>query len=358
MDSDIVAEMPEPKTPGAYVEEVLFRPTSIEGVPTSSAGFVGVVAAGPHGPQLVTSAVEFDRVYGAGRSILAGAAHAFFANGGRRLWISPTRRSGATAIAAALAALADVEEVAIVAAPGSPVAANLLVQHASTHRRFALIDGGAKSMIDDLIALRARLRSPWAALNHPWVEVADGQRLPPSGFVAGIYARTDIERGVWKAPANEVVHSAVRVHSVVDPQALASAHGVNLIQNMPGKGIVLSGARTTSDDPEWKYVNVRRYMAFLARSIEDGIGWAVFEPNGTLLWQKLRAEVESFLMVQWRSGALQGAKPAEAFFVRCDATTMTQVDIDHGRVVCLVGGAVVRPAEFVILRIVAAAVTC
>jgi len=342
--------VPQHTTPGVYVEEVSARPPSIDGVPTSSAGFVGVAAAGQRGPQLVTSAVQFARVYGSGRSTLAAAAHAFFGNGGKRLWISPTRRTGPAAIAGALAALAEVEEIGLVAAPGLASAANALVHHAEAHHRFALVDAAAKSSLPDLLALRARLRSSWAAIHHPWVETAGGDVLPPSGFVAGIYARIDLQRGVWKTPANEVVRGAARVAAVPDPAGL-SAQGVNLIRTVPRGGIVLWGARTTSDDPEWKYVNVRRTITFLERSIERGTQWAVFEPSGEPLWQKLGSAVENFLVGQWREGALLGAKANDAFFVRCDRTTMTQADVDLGRVVCLVGCAIARPAEFIVFRI-------
>jgi phage tail sheath protein FI len=316
---------------GDSVERV---PEQLESVPADVAGFVGAVRGGP---RLVESAAEFAAAYGAPRSALAGAAQAFFTNGGRRLWI-----------ARSLAALAGISEISIVAAPGSPRAAQSLVRHAEAHRRFALVDGAAKSTVSDVLALRAQLDSSWAALHHPWVETAAGRSVPPSGFVAGIYARTD----VWKAPGNAEVRGAAQVAPVRDVRGLA-AQGVNVLRKLPSGEIVLWGARTAGSDPDWRYVNIRRYFTFLEDSIEQGTQWAVFEPNGPQLWARLRATIESFLLLQWRAGALQGTKPEQAFFVHCDATTMTQADIDAGRLICLVGCAPLKPAEFVIFRIAA-----
>jgi len=175
--------------------------------------------------------------------------------------------------------------------------------------------------------------------------------LPPSGFVAGIYARIDLQRGVWKTPANEVVRGAARVAAVPDPAGL-SAQGVNLIRTVPRGGIVLWGARTTSDDPEWKYVNVRRTITFLdafdrARHTVGSLRNRAESPSGRSWVPQSRTSVVG----QWREGALLGAKANDAFFVRCDRTTMTQADVDLGRVVCLVGCAIARPAEFIVFRI-------
>jgi phage tail sheath protein FI len=177
--------------------------------------------------------------------------------------------------------------------------------------------------------------------------------LPPSGFVCGVYARTDVERGVWKAPANETVRGALRFEVDVNhaQQELLNPAGVNCLRAMPGRGLRVWGARTASSDPEWKYVNVRRYFNYLGRSIDRGTQWAVFEPNGERLWANVRETIASFLYNEWVSGALLGARPDEAFFVRCDRSTMTQNDIDNGRLICLIGVAAIKPAEFVIFRI-------
>src|SRR5262249_24040293 len=154
----------------------------------------------------------------------------------------------------------------------------------------------------------------------------------------GIYARSDIERGVWKAPANEVVRSALRFESDVNfaTQETLNPVGVNCLRYLSGRGYRVWGARTISSDPEWKYVSIRRYFNYLERSIDVGTQWAVFEPNGERLWSNIRDTIDSFLYSEWRSGALLGDDPKQAYFIRCDRSTMTQNDLDNGRLVCLV----------------------
>jgi hypothetical protein len=177
--------------------------------------------------------------------------------------------------------------------------------------------------------------------------------LPPSGFVTGIYARNDIERAVYKAPANEVVRGALGFESMLNKaqQEVLNPEGINCFRFFEGRGYRLWGARTISSDPEWKYVNLRRYFAYLEHSIDKHTQWAVFEPNGELLWANVRRTVEDFLLNEWQNGALLGEKPEKAFFVKCDRSTMGQNDLDNGRLVCLIGVAPLRPAEFVIFRI-------
>jgi phage tail sheath protein FI len=212
--------------------------------------------------------------------------------------------------------------------------------------------------VTDVRALRSRFDSSYAALYYPWVRVLDpitrGEiNLPPSGFVAGIYARNDVQRGVWKAPADEVVNLAVGLEQSLSSSELdlLNAEGVNCFRFFEGRGFRLWGARTASSDPEWKYVNLRRYSAYLEHSIDQGTQWVVFEPNGDTLWNNVRRTIEDFLLNEWQAGALMGDKPEQAFFVKCDRSTMTQSDIDNGRLICLIGVAPLRPAEFVIFRI-------
>ncbi len=171
--------------------------------------------------------------------------------------------------------------------------------------------------------------------------------------MAGIYARTDAEGGVQKPPANKVVRSAIGFEAELGKAQQDALHpkGINCLRNFPGRGRLVWGARTLGSDPEWKYVNVRRYFDYLERSIDLGTRWAAFEPNSDTLWSNLRRAVEDFLTGQWRDGGLLGATPEEAFFARCDRSTMSQADVDAGRLVCLIGVAVLRPAEFVIFRI-------
>lgn len=265
----------------------------------------------------------------------------------------------------------DLEDISIVAAPGSTFGfdngyhseantiVNLLVAHASKMRyRIAVIDSGDNQAISQVRAMRARLDSTYAALYYPWVRILDPVtrqeiHAPPSGFVAGIYARNDINRAVYKAPANEVVNLAIGFERFLNKaeQEVLNPEGINCFRFFEGRGFRLWGARTTSSDPEWKYVNLRRYFAYLERSIDKGTQWAVFEPNGEALWANVRRTIEDFLLNEWQSGALLGDKPEKAFFVKCDRTTMTQNDLDNGRLICLIGVAPLKPAEFVIFRI-------
>ncbi len=263
----------------------------------------------------------------------------------------------------------SVEDISIVAAPGStrrnmpdgnPQAiANALISHARTMRyRIAVLDSVEGHSISEVRAYRGRFDSSHAALYYPWVRIMDPatgveNHYPPSGFVAGIYARNDIERAVYKAPANEVVGLALGFEKRLNTaqQEVLNPEGINCFRSFEGRGNRLWGARTISSDPEWKYVNLRRYFAFVERSIDKGTQWAVFEPNGERLWANVRRTIEDFLLNEWQSGALLGDRPDKAYFVKCDRSTMSQNDLDNGRLVCQIGIAPLRPAEFVIFRI-------
>ena len=264
----------------------------------------------------------------------------------------------------------DIEDISIVAAPGhtwnyanfrsdANTIMGLLMSHAERMRyRIAVLDSAQGQSISEIRKLRAKIDSKYAALYYPWVRVLDPITrreitLPPSGFVAGIYARNDVNRAVYKAPANEVVTLALGFELSINKaqQEVLNPEGINCFRFFEGRGLLLWGARTISSDPEWKYVNLRRYFAYLERSIDKGTQWAVFEPNSPPLWTNVRYTISDFLMNEWSMGALLGNKPEQAFFVRCDRSTMTQNDIDNGRLVCLIGVAVVRPAEFVVFRI-------
>jgi phage tail sheath protein FI len=208
--------------------------------------------------------------------------------------------------------------------------------------------------------LSANYDTKYAALYYPWIKVADlsngggAMRLvPPSGHVAGIYARNDVERGVHKAPANEVVRGAngLAVQVTKGEQDVLNPLGVNCIRSFPGRGLRVWGARTLSSDPAWRYVNVRRLFNMVEESIERGTQWVVFEPNDPDLWARLRRDVRAFLNVIWRSGALFGATPDQAFFVKCDEETNPQETRDLGQLIIEIGIAPVKPAEFVIFRI-------
>ncbi len=275
----------------------------------------------------------------------------------------------------ALESLLALEDISIIAAPDSQTFGddNLaqavnghLITNAEQRRsyRIAVLDTPPGLDIAGVRGLKSKLDSKYAALYYPWVTISNplaGEdprqpaqiNVPPSGSVCGIYARSDIQRGVWKAPANETVSGALGLQRDVrfGEQEVLNPLGINCIRALPNRGIRVWGARTLSSDPEWKYVNIRRYFLYLENSIDRGTQWAVFEPNGEALWANVRTTVSDFLYNEWVSGALLGTKPEEAFFVRCDRSTMTQNDLDNGRLICLIGVAAIKPAEFVIFRI-------
>jgi phage tail sheath protein FI len=257
----------------------------------------------------------------------------------------------------------EFDEVALVHAPhpgaDSDAIDQAIVSHCESNRfRFALLDCNPGTTPITSLNPRTRVDTKFAAFYCPWLTVADplsGARttVPPGGYVAGIYVRTDSERGVHTAPANEVVRGALALEIPIrdSEQEILNPRGVNTIREFTGRGIRVWGARTLSSDPEWKYVNVRRLFIYLERSIAQGLQWAVFEPNGETLWARVTDTVRLFLRTTWRSGALQGLTEDEAFFVKCDRTTMTQNDLDNGQLICLIGVATIKPAEFVIFRI-------
>ncbi|WP_098026323.1 phage tail sheath family protein [Streptomyces sp. st115] len=200
--------------------------------------------------------------------------------------------------------------------------------------------------------------SRYATLYYPWVKVFDpasgrNSLVPPSGHVAGVWARSDGERGVHKAPANEVIRGAVdlEIRLSKGEQDLLNPIGVNCVRAFPGRGIRIWGARTLSSDPAWRYLNVRRLFNYLEESILLGTQWVVFEPNDDRLWSSIRRNVTAFLTEEWRRGALFGRTAEEAFYVRCDRSNNPQESIDLGQVVCEIGVAPVKPAEFVIFRL-------
>ena len=263
-------------------------------------------------------------------------------------------------------ALEDIDEVSIIAAPGitdEDVQNELILQCELLKDRFAILDGLKDSSdLEDIKAFRSSYDTKYAALYFPWLVRNDplddvNIYVPPAGYLAGIYARSDVERGVHKAPANEVVKGIKdlkyslnkREHDILNPYPV----NINVIRDFrsSNRGIRVWGARCITSDSDWKYVNVRRLFIFIEESIEKGTQWVVFEPNDEPLWARVRRSVTNFLTRVWRDGALQGSTPEEAFFVKCDRTTMTQDDIDTGKLIMQIGIAPVKPAEFVIFRI-------
>src|SRR5262249_32779343 len=205
---------------------------------------------------------------------------------------------------------------------------------------------------------KAAYDSKFGTLYWPWIKVFDplsGQNtfVPPSGHMAGVWARSDTMRGVHKAPANEVIRGAITLETNItrSEHDLLNPQGVNCIRAFPGRGIRVWGARTLSSDPAWRYLNVRRLFNFIEESVLAGTQWVVFEPNDLDLWQRIRRTISAFLLRVWRDGALFGATPEEAFYVKCDSETNPPDVVDAGQVVCEIGIAPVKPAEFVVFRI-------
>ncbi len=395
-------------SPGVYVEEKSSGNQPIAGVGTSTAGFVGVVGdtisvpvldpaapgdssatpAVPKGvklitptlfeaknPKLITNWAEFVRNFGdystdTDQSMLAHAVYGFFNNGGTRCFIMRFTSLTELQDSKALAPFEAIDEIALVAAPGisdATVQGNLLDHCHKMGDRFAILDS-AETITGDLT--KDNIDPPdndnYGAFYFPWITVFDPAtkilqadpdgliNVGPSGHIAGIYARVDTERGVHKAPANEVVRGVRGLKYPISKstQDGLNCHGINCIREING-AIRVWGARTVGgdDNGDWKYINVRRLFLFLRASIDEGTQWVVFEPNDQALWAKINRNITAFLTNVWRSGALFGSTPQEAFYVKCDAETNPPEVRDLGQVVTEIGVAVVKPAEFVIFRI-------
>ncbi len=347
------------KPPGIYVENIRIQPQSIEGVSTSTAAFLGETQTGPTTPTLVTSWGGFQKLFGGYFGVdrfLPYAVEGFFGNGGHRLYVCRVTNSDYSSV---LALMEKVEDVSIVYAPNAQAITGLssaLITHCERLRnRFAILDS-LKGQ--DPWSINQPVDSSFAALYYPWIYVREAETgpvrlVPPGGHVAGIYARTDNDVGVNKAPANQLVKGAMDLELTMKSHQQDSLvpQDINCIRNFAGRGILVWGARTLSSDPEWKYVNVRRLLIYLEQSIKKGTTWAVFEPDNEATWTKITGSIENFLMQTWRNGMLMGASQKEAYFVHCDRTTMNQNDIDGRRINVLIGVAVTKPAEFIILRI-------
>ncbi|MFD7641772.1 phage tail sheath family protein [Kitasatospora sp. NPDC059795] len=322
---------------------------------------------------------------------LAEAVHGFFANGGGACYVvgftgpqdavPPEALKGNTEARSGLAGLETVPEVTMVAVPSlwdmtADVSAekeapapdhaagvdrmNEVVRHCTEQRnRLAILDPPPGLTPAQVGAFADTLASPdtddaaFTTLYYPWITVpgvdAVERTVPPCGHLAGVWARTDAERGIFKAPANQNLRGALGIETVLtdDEHGELNAKGVNCLRVFPDRGLLVWGARTRSTTRDWRYLNVRRLVSYLSDSIRQSSTWAVFEPNDERLWATLRHSVSSFLTDQWRQGALVGRTPDEAFYVICDATNNTTETTADGKVVCDIGVAPVRPAEFV-----------
>ena len=263
--------------------------------------------------------------------------------------------------ATGLNGLAQIREISIIAIPDEVVVGGLsdaVVNLCEKLKdRFAIVSEPTRT--GEVAKILPPRDTTYAGFYYPWIRVSaahtpEGHILvPPAGHVAGIFARTDVDRGVHKAPANEVIRGITKIAQDVTKREhdMLNPKNINVLRFFPGRGNRVWGARVVTSDAAWKYINVRRLFIFVEESIDEGTQWVVFEPNDEPLWARVRQTITNFLTSVWRSGALQGAKPDEAFFVKCDHSTMTQDDIDNGRLICVIGIAPVKPAEFVIFRI-------
>ncbi len=369
-------------SPGVYVEEVDRGTKPLEMVGTSTVGFLGESSVGPVNEAVFcTNWSQFVKTFGdfQNSEYLAHAVYGFFNNGGGRCYVinvgadegddkkaaagkagryigtdkGPGERTG-------LKAFEEIDDINVLCAPGQtdPAIWDAVLSHCENMKyRFAILDCPEvieKGGVNKLVKPRD---SKYGAYYFPWVEVYDpfkgNMHQPPSGYMAGIYARSDSERGVHKAPANEIVRGALglRYNITKGEQDILNPKGINCIRSFPNRGIRVWGARTISSDASWRYINVRRLFNMVEQSIEIGTQWVVFEPNDHKLWKRVTRDISAFLLRLWRQGALFGKTPEEAFFVKCDEETNPPEVIDAGQLVCEIGLCPVKPAEFVIFRI-------
>lgn len=265
-----------------------------------------------------------------------------------------------------LLALADVDEISILCCPDefyfsskdTNISQALLIQCETLKYRFAILQSPVAAGKPENNNPPFPSARGYAAYYFPWLQVTNPISgvpvlVPPGGHVAGIYARSDNNTGVHKDPANEIILGINQLQLQINnqQQAILNPKGVNCLRYFKGQGNLVWGGRTISPDPDWKYINVRRLFIFVEHSIQLGTQWVVFEPNDDTLWARARRSVSDFLTGLWMDGMLQGTTKEQAFFVRCDRTTMTQADLDNGKFIMLIGIAPVKPAEFVIFRI-------
>jgi phage tail sheath protein FI len=345
-----------------YVENfrsVDLNPDSVDYIPRRLAGSSIVkVDAKPSADITPPIAQLFDAGTEKGTITLSGGADGTIASANAGTFIGvdngPGQRTG-------IQAFKENNIVSLIAAPGVTIPETLvaLTAHCESEKnRFAVIDIPLDMVKTDEIAeYREIIDSSYAAIYHPWIQVYDPLAqaqafIPPCGAVLGVYSRTDIERGVHKAPANEVVRSTgLSTNYTAKEQDILNPIGVNLIRALPGQGIRVWGARTASSDSRFKYVNVRRLFIFVEESIKNSTNWVVFEPNGADLWSRVEMTISSFLEGLYASGMLAGESSEQAYFVDIGPTTMTRDDIENGRLICNIGIAPVKPAEFVIFRV-------
>jgi hypothetical protein len=363
------------KTPGVYREESFRQPEAK--LPTGIPGFVGFFQAKPsekdfpvNTPRALHHQEEFSEKFIA-QGYLLEAVTGFFANGGTRCYVvrADSNQEPKSALEAALSSLAPLKDLDLLAVPDAmrltdesaiiQVQQAMLQQCAEQGDRFAILDplpnstaAAVKNQQEAIV--RGQPEPINAALYYPWLKNTQGRWVPPCGHIAGIFARSDRARGVFKAPANEEIQDALDLQVAINNslQGELNPFGINCLRAFPGRGLRVWGARTLSQDPNWRYLNVRRLFLTLGRWIDQNLGWASFEPNSPRLWVRIGRELSAYLTQLWQLGALQGAIPAQAFYVKCDAETNPTDLREKGEVLTEIGLATAAPAEFLVIRII------
>jgi hypothetical protein len=319
--------------------KMLTGPPPISGIDPGIAGFAGA-GAGPDPPLLVTSVADLEARAGAVLPAVGRMVSGFFANGGTRAYVAAT-----------LAALEAMDEVALLC-PLPEESGEAIAQCERRRDRVAILSLPAGLSSVAALSARPRETSAFAALHYPCLR-ANGELSPPGGHIAGLYASVDVGATPGESEIRGLDDPPLEQSLATYDIAALVAGGVNPLRDFRavGRGVRLWSTRTLDPDLERRLLPVQRLLIFLQTSIARGLPWVAVECNGEVLWARVRQAVETFLFEQWRAGRLLGRRPDEAFFVRCDRSTMTQQDLDAGRLVCLIGVATVRPAEFVIVRI-------
>ncbi|WP_372627099.1 phage tail sheath family protein [Arsukibacterium sp.] len=388
--------MPDYIRPGVYLNEVAFSPKPITAVPTSVVAFVGCTETGPVNlPVLISGFTEYQRLFQGPAATeqhrqpdaMTLAVMAFFGNGGKDAYIcrltSPDNQSDLAALTVndynrfyqtVLAKLAD---YSLMLLPGQHWQSNKHAQsNAVISASLAFCQQQRHCML--LLELAADLQlsnaagvsalglpaSSFAAIYYPWLTMTNPLAkgtltLPPAAVAAGLYCRNDGRYGVWKAPAGVSAKlmgiTGLALHVDDSVQQQLNPLGINCIRTLPRVGTVIWGARTLASqtDPQWRYISARRTAMFIEQSILQSLQWAVFEPNDQPLWQAVKSSITNFMLTLFRAGAMQGAKPSEAFFVRCGlGQSMSEHDIDQQQLVIALGFALIKPAEFMASRLV------
>ena len=371
-----------PQTPGVYIPEINSPAKTIVGVSTATPVLIGTFPSGPSfTPRKVRSHQECDRIFGGLQTnhLSSLVMKQFFENGGKEIWIvsiGRTTRGQPKLLLKGLLQLSHIPSFTILLIPEtthlSDREAAKVFQTAipiiEQQRAVYLIDPPQQDAIRQSVKSLALwyksqpfIRHPNLILYHPRIHIPSMASaalpitIPPSGTLAGLFARLDETRGVWKAPAGmeATLMGVMGLEQLLTSQdvTLLESGNINALKQTSPTTFVAWGSRTLSPDPEWRYVPVRRTALFLESSIKQGLTWTVFEPNDEPLWKQIRQLVGDFLTSLFRQGAFQGTKPQDAFFVKCGRDTITAKDQAAGLLHILVGFAPLKPAEFVTLRI-------